>query len=56
MADKTVDMSIEPELQEPFDQALAAVQKELSPGDFQSAWEAGRSMDIAHTVQFALEQ
>ena len=38
------------------DQALAAVQKELSPGDFQSAWEAGRTMDVERTVQFALEQ
>jgi hypothetical protein len=38
------------------DQALAAVQKELSREDFQSAWEAGRSMNIERTVQFALEQ
>jgi adenylate cyclase len=52
---ESIGLKIEPELQEPYDQTLAAVRKQLSQGDFQSAWEAGRNMDIERTVQFALE-
>ena len=52
---ESIGLKIEPELQEPYDGALAEVRQKLSEGDFGSAWEAGKNMDIERTVQFALE-
>ena len=52
---ESIGLKIEPELQEPYDEALAKVRGKLAPEDFGSAWEAGRNMDIERTVQFALE-
>ena len=52
---ESIGLKIEPEVQEPYDQTLAAVRERLTEGGFQSAWEAGRSMDLEGTVQFALE-
>jgi hypothetical protein len=52
---ESIGLKIEPELQEPYDQALAAIRKELSQGDFQSAWGAGKNMDLERTVQYASE-
>lgn len=52
---ESIGLKIEPELQEPYDQALAEVRQKLTEEDFGSVWEAGKNMDMERTVQFALE-
>jgi adenylate cyclase len=49
-----IGLKIEPELQEPYEEVLAAVRGKLSEQEFRSAWEAGQKMEIERTVQFAL--
>jgi uncharacterized protein YwgA len=51
----SLGVKIEPELQEPYDKALAESREKLSEHGFQSAWEAGKNMSIDQAVQFALE-
>jgi adenylate cyclase len=51
----SIGVKIEPELQEPYDRALAESREKLSEQPFQSAWEAGKNMSIDQAVQFALE-
>jgi tetratricopeptide (TPR) repeat protein len=52
---ESIGLKIEPELQEPYDEVLAAVRGKLPEDDFRSAWETGKKLDVEHTVQFALE-
>ena len=52
---ESIGLKIEPEIQEPYEKAFLEAQQKLSKPDFQSAWAAGKSMDIERTVQFALE-
>lgn len=52
---QSIGFKIEPELQEPYDKALAEAQQKLSEGDFQSAWGEGEKMDIEQAVKFATE-
>ncbi|HEX5809286.1 MAG TPA: tetratricopeptide repeat protein, partial [Anaerolineales bacterium] len=53
---ESIGLKVEPELQEPYDKTLADSRRKLSEQDIQSAWEAGKTMDIAQAVQFALEK
>jgi hypothetical protein len=53
---ESLGLKIEPELQEPYDVALAKARQTCSEDDFQSAWETGAKMDMEHAVQFALEK
>ena len=51
----SLGLKIEPELQEPFDQALAESRQKLSEQEYQLAWEAGKTMEIEQAFKFALE-
>ena len=53
---EAVGLKIEPELQEPYDRVLADLRSSLSEGDFESAWQAGKKMDMEQTVRLALER
>jgi len=50
---KSIGLKTEPEIQEPYDEALAEVRKKLSEEDFQSAWLTGEAMDMERAVKFA---
>jgi tetratricopeptide (TPR) repeat protein len=52
---QSLGFKIEPELQEPYDQALAGARKELSEPSFEAAWKAGETMDLEKAVKFATE-
>jgi adenylate cyclase len=52
---KSIGIKVEPELQEPYDKALAEDREKLSEVEFHPAWEAGSTMDIGQAVQFALK-
>jgi hypothetical protein len=51
---KSIGFKIEPELQEPYDKALAKCQEKLSEQDFETAWQAGKNMEFEQAVKFAL--
>ncbi len=51
----SLGFKIEPELQEPYEKALAECREKLSEQEFQSAWQAGSNMKFEQAVQFALE-
>jgi class 3 adenylate cyclase/tetratricopeptide (TPR) repeat protein len=46
---------IEPELQEPYDRALAQARQRLSEEAFEAAWKAGQDMNVERAVIFANE-
>ena len=52
---KSIGIKIEPELQEPYDKALAGCRKKLSEQEFKTAWQTGVNMDFEQAVEFALE-
>ena len=52
---QSIGFKIEPELQEPYDQAVAEARQKLSEPSFETAWKAGESMDIERAVKFATE-
>lgn len=53
---KSIGLKVEPELQEPYDKALAEARGILSEKDLQAAWEAGEKMDIKQAAEFAIEE
>jgi hypothetical protein len=50
----SLGLKIEPELQEPYDKALAKCQEKFSEQDFEITWQAGRNMEFEQAVKFAL--
>jgi tetratricopeptide (TPR) repeat protein len=52
---EALGLKIEPELQEPYDQALSEARMKLSEADFVTLWKVGETMDIEKAFQFALE-
>jgi adenylate cyclase len=52
---EALGLKIEPELQEPYDEALTEARTKLSEADFASLWKAGETMVIEKAFQFALE-
>ena len=53
---RSMGMKIEPEIEEPYERALAGARQSLSEAEFQSAWDAGKRLDIEHAVQFAIDK
>ena len=53
---QSLGFKIEPELQEPYDQAIAEARQKLSQQAFESAWQVGDSMNAERAVNLATEQ
>ena len=52
----SINFKIEPELQEPFNRALAVTKAKLIDAEFQSAWDAGEGMTLEQAVETAMEE
>ena len=51
----SIGFKIEPELQEPFDQALAEAKQKVFGQEAEAAWKSGETMDIEQAVKFATQ-
>jgi tetratricopeptide (TPR) repeat protein len=52
---QSLGFKIEPELQEPYDRALAEARQRLSEQAFETAWQAGETMNAEQAVDLATE-
>jgi tetratricopeptide (TPR) repeat protein len=50
-----IGFKLETELQQPYDQALAATKERLDEASFQATWGEGQTMSVEQAVQFALD-
>ncbi len=52
---ESIGFKMEPELKQPYDNALASAKEKLAETEFSSAWEEGQKMTTEQAVEFALK-
>jgi len=51
----SMGFKIEPELKQPYDEALSSVKEKMSEAEFTSTWDEGQKLTIDQAVELALK-